>query len=175
LLWLKNCIGIVLLLLVGCGFQPLYAPQQKINSEELHQIKIAIIADRSGQLLRNHLSFLLTPNGAPAHPKYILEITLLETRMDINLRRDATSRRAQITVKATYSLKSTPGGDLLKTAYIEETSGFSIGSQADFASLPAIVSEKDTRERLVEAIAQKLKLDLATFFLDQKTKETPVP
>lgn len=155
-------------LLSGCGFQPMYAPHHG-TSEELTKIKINVIADRTGQMLRNKLSQNFTPHGhTSAHPLYALDVRVTETRSDISFRKDATSRRAQITMVAHYSLKSLDTQKIVTAGTVEEISGFSIGSQADFASLPAVVSEKNTRERLIEALAQEITLQLAGYFIEKQ-------
>lgn len=137
--------------------------------EDLSRIKISTISDRIGQILRNRLLVLLTPKGVPAQPLYKLDVTLNETKSEISLRKDATSRRTQITIIALYTLKDLSSQKVLLSGNVEETSGYSIGSQSDFASLPSIVSEKDTRERLIEEIAQELKIKLAAHFISKET------
>jgi LPS-assembly lipoprotein len=159
----------LLFFLQACGFRPLYAPEEGTVMEDLSRIKISTISDRIGQILRNRLLVLLTPKGVPAQPLYKLDVTLNETKSEISLRKDATSRRTQITIIALYTLKDLSSQKVLLSGNVEETSGYSIGSQSDFASLPSIVSEKDTRERLIEEIAQELKIKLAAHFISKET------
>ena len=69
-----------LVLLVGCGFEPLYVQKKHDNawyfngefdtsiSSEMSQIKVEAIAERFGQIVRNELIDSLTPRGVPAIP-----------------------------------------------------------------------------------------------------------
>ncbi len=165
----RHSLLLLLFFLQACGFRPLYAPEEGTVMEDLSRIKISTISDRIGQILRNRLLVLLTPKGVPAQPLYKLDVTLNETKSEISLRKDATSRRTQITIIALYTLKDLSSQKVLLSGNVEETSGYSIGSQSDFASLPSIVSEKDTRERLIEEIAQELKIKLAAHFISKET------
>lgn len=164
---------LLLFFLQACGFRPLYAPEEGTVVEDLSRIKISTISDRIGQILRNRLLVLLTPKGVPAQPLYKLDVTLNETKTELSLRKDATSRRTQITIVGTYTLKDLNTQKNLLSGNVEETSGYSIGSQSDFASLPSLVSEKDTRERLIEEIAQEIKIKLAAFFISKEQPSLP--
>ncbi|MCW5774643.1 MAG: hypothetical protein KIT16_23565, partial [Rhodospirillaceae bacterium] len=66
------------LALGGCGYRPLYGDRgtsDAVNvSGELARVKIAGIADRRGQILRNYLLDRMNPAGEPADPRYVLII-----------------------------------------------------------------------------------------------------
>ena len=71
----------------GCGFEPLYV-EKKTSSDwyynnefdagirdEMASVKVELIQDRIGQLIRNDLLDKLTPKGEPKSPKYYLKVT----------------------------------------------------------------------------------------------------
>lgn len=167
LLQAKIALGFILVGVGGCDFRPLYAPSLSPVADKIHNVKIALIEDRSGQILRNALITLLNPYGPPSHPNVVLSVKLQETKSDLSYRRDATARRTQLQINVKASLKNILTQKIVWQNEFHEVSGFSIGSQADFASFPAIVSEDDTREKLLLAIAEQLKVRLASFFASQ--------
>ena len=103
------CLGLIIVLLAACGFEPLYV--QKINSlgykgresvvDEMAQIKISSIADRFGQQLRNELLDLLTPKGTVKGAKYRLDVVLISKDVTQQAMRDdvtATNERIEYVV-----------------------------------------------------------------------------
>lgn len=162
MLWLNTLIILSGLALSGCGFQPLYAPTTQAN-DKLAQIKIKQIPDRMGQVLRNHLLDILTPYGEPKNPEYILNVTVTEQRADLALRKDATAKRAQLQYTADVALIHAISREVIVSDRLDLMSGFSIGSHADFSSIPALVSEEKTRLRAMEILAQDIKSLLASY------------
>lgn len=164
MLWLNIFMILSGVALSGCGFQPLYAPTTQAN-EKLSQIKIKQIPDRMGQVLRNHLLDLLTPYGEPKNPEYILKVNIDEKRSDLALRKDATAKRAQLQYMAHVTLIHAVSHDAILSDKLDLMSGFSIGSHADFASIPALVSEEKARLRAMEILAQDIKSLLASYLI----------
>ncbi len=113
------------LLLSGCGFEPLYVQKTgngggwyysgKFDtsiSQEMAQVKVEPIEGRMGQQIRNHLLDSLTPKGAPSSPKYRLYVTLKDKYvMQQALREDITATREA--VKYTYDYKMEADGEEL--------------------------------------------------------------
>lgn len=112
-------IGIfaVVLLLTACGFQPLYVQRSGDNNwyyggdfdtsiaDEMALIKIPVIADRFGQLLRNDLLDLLTPRGVPQDSKYRLDVVLAGKIVTQQaMRDDVTATNERIEYRVEYTL-----------------------------------------------------------------------
>ena len=108
---------IIPLILCSCGFQPLYVQRSgeakwyfndKFDTsitDEMMQIKIASIADRFGQQIRNELLDLLTPKGAPKNPKYRLVVKILERQVTQQaMRSDVTATNERIKYRVGYTL-----------------------------------------------------------------------
>ncbi|OJX11116.1 MAG: hypothetical protein BGO77_03345 [Caedibacter sp. 37-49] len=165
MLWVNFFLILGALGLSSCGFQPLYAPTSQAT-EKLAQIKIKQIPDRTGQVLRNHLLDILTPYGEPKNPEYILKITVDEKRLDLALRKDATAKRAQLQYTADVILIHAISREVILSDKLDLMSGFSIGSQADFSSIPALVTEEKTRLRAMEILAQDIKSLLASYLVN---------
>lgn len=109
--------GFILLLtaVTACGFEPLYVEKKHTNrwyfdgdfdtsiTQEMAAIKIEPISDRFGQMIRNNLIDLLTPNGMPEKPKYRLFVSLTgKTTSDQALRSDITATRKMVRYTVSY-------------------------------------------------------------------------
>ncbi len=109
-------LAVVLSLLTACGFQPLYVQRSASESwyaaakdtsitDEMALVKIAPIADRFGQQLRNNLLDLITPRGVPQQAKYRLKAELLERIVTQQaMRDDVTATNERIEYKVGYTL-----------------------------------------------------------------------
>ncbi len=111
----KSALILILFLITGCGFSPLYVERESGSKwyydanfnpsiiEEMQQIKVEPIADRFGQQLRNNLLDSLTPKGTPKNPKYRLFVKLASKRTyDQAIRQDITATRRMVVFKVTY-------------------------------------------------------------------------
>ncbi len=159
-LTLLSLIVTCLLLLTGCGFQPLYGDHRaaKAVAPQLAQIYVAPIADAAGQELRNMLLDRLPPIAK--QPRYVLNTTLGEGKIGIAIARDATVTRQQLrsTVKANLTDRTT--GKIIWKQEIFTTSGYNVqGSQ--FSTL---VGENDARTRNARDLSERLLNMLALYF-----------
>ena len=114
----KNILVVLgLLIISGCGFEPLYVQRDTTGSwyfggktdtsisAEMAQIKVEPIADRFGQQVRNSLLDLLTPKGIPKEPKYRLKAKLLRRNVvQQAMRRDITATSERVEYKMGYEL-----------------------------------------------------------------------
>jgi len=161
----------LLLTLQACGFQPLYQRDQSDTTvgagNRLETIRVRPIAHRVGQELRNYLYDALTPKGQPASPEWELNVKLSETIEQIALEQTAFSTRANLTLKAVYSLTPVVGGD--STSGAEKTghqgTAHATGSynilDSEYATL---VAERDARARAVQVLSDDIRRQLAIWF-----------
>jgi hypothetical protein len=86
---------VALVLLAGCGFQPLYGTTVSGSgaTEKLGQIRIDPIPDRIGQQIRNFLLDRLNPYGQPARPVFRLIVKPTVSSTDLGIERDETATR----------------------------------------------------------------------------------
>jgi LPS-assembly lipoprotein len=159
-MWWCRPLVVLGLLLAGCGYRPLYGelgPGGVAVSEELATIRIEAIPDRIGQQLYNMLRERLNPYGKPDRAGYVLSVRLAETRQNFFLEKDETATRANLTLKATYSLRRADTGDVVATGTSRAVSSYDILS-SQFAS---VVSEEDARIRSARAISDDIRTRLA--------------
>ncbi len=145
----------------SCGFSPLYGPQS--SNEETAQIKVDLIPDRPGQMLRNYLLDIFNPYGKPTFFAYRLQAVPTITKEEFGFRRDATSKRTRLTATIDFTLFDTSTGKPLYQDKVEINSGFSVGSKAETASLPQVVSEEDAIRRSLEQGAREVKLLITSY------------
>lgn len=146
------CLLLAAPLLSGCGgFAPLYASGV---ASGIPPIEIAVIADRNGQILRGFLMDRLRSNGRGGSG-HRLETTLLVSKSGLGTRSDGTTLWMQVTVTATFVLKSEGGAPQIFS--ISRTSGYN-QTRDDYASLEA---ERNAVMRSLREIADDARLRIA--------------
>jgi len=158
---LISCIA-VCFILSGCGFTPLYSKNYQ-TSHHLHDVKISLIENRTGQYLRNQLLALLQPHKAESSPRYRLEITLKEESRQFGIRKDNTPQRNKIILKARYTLYDIHTNKAVFSGYSEGDDSFSVGLSSDAAHYSFVTSEKYTREKILEYMAQDIQIRVANY------------
>jgi len=165
--------GLTTALLTGCGFSPMYGQHSASENasasgapsvtSQLSQIDIAVIPDREGQLLRNHLIDRLYHNGYPSNPIATLKVTAItETRTELDLTRSSDATRAQLRLQSTMTLVDNKSATLL-TRTVQSVTSFNIlGSE--FASR---VTEQAARESALNDLARQIELNLSLYYSNQ--------
>lgn len=164
--------------IAGCGFEPLYV-EKKSDSEwyydsefdtsikdEMASVKVELIQDRIGQLIRNDLLDKLTPKGIPQSPKYYLKITDIKiSEIDQALRNDITATRKKVIYKVYYVLNDKNHQKLIKgdsVAYL----GYDILRDPYSTTF----AKKKNEKNAAKIIANDISLRLGAYFHSLKTK-----
>jgi len=151
--------------LTACGFRPLYTPHQG-RADISYPIKIATISNRGGQILRNYLLDLLTPEGTPPHPRYILEIILTDTVRSTGIRKDETALRYEAILSAALILKDAKTNTVVYRHTANAINSYSVLSQNYYADL---VAEEYAKKEATRLLAEKITLLLSTYLDNQET------
>ncbi len=146
--------------LTGCGFHPLYTPYQERSEDISYPVKIASILDRDGQILRNHLLDLLTPEGSPAHPLYILEVVLTDTIRSTGVNKNETTSRKEAILTGSFILKDVKTNAIVYQHSVTAMNSFSVISQNYYADL---VAEEYAKREAIRLLAEKIVLILTTY------------
>ena len=172
-------LGASVLLLSGCGFQPVYgthqaAPPLSTNqaaATALSQIDIAIIPDHVGQILRNDLIDRLYRNGYPSNPIATLNIKKLEeSKTELDLTKSSEATRSQLRIKTNMQLVDSSGHILLNRDIQTITSYNVLGSE--FATR---VSEEDSRQSALNDLARQVELNLSLYYNTSHAPLTTAP
>ena len=157
--YLLPALGIMALILASCGFRPLYQSGGGSDGAALATVEVARIKDRSGQRLRNLLTEGLSPQGRSVRTDYRLTVSLTESRVSLAIRKDAMATRANLTIKAVFKLAALHNRNLgTFEGSALSTSSYNILTSA-FATLSA---ERDARNRSLRAIAEEIRLRVAS-------------
>lgn len=159
----------VALALGGCGFQPLYSEAVDEREEPaLAGIIVEPIPDRYGQELELSLREALNPEGLAVKPRFRLKVTVISTREDLGIQRDASSTRGRVDVYATLYLYELPSGKQIYTSRTQSTSAFNILQDAYAAQ----VAEDDARTRTVRDLTQEIRTRLVLFLRDRPAQRS---
>lgn len=163
-------ISILFLALIvsGCGFQPLYSPKSFDMKEELSHIKITQIKERIGQVMRNELLNLMTPQGQPASPRYTLSVNLNTVKTETAVRKDGTTQRNTTTVTANVQLYSNDLHEMIYTDQFIQTSAYSVGENTAVSAFPLIVSDEYAESNIVKALAQEIAFAISSYLKEHK-------
>lgn len=150
---------IALLCLTACGMHPLY--QNQGNFDICYPIKIATIKDREGQILRNYLFDLLTPQGEPSKPQYILEVTLTTSIRNVGINKDETTSRKEALLTGSYRLKDLKTGKVVLCGTTKAINSFNITSQTGTDEqnyYSDVVAEDYAKKEASRILAEKIVL-----------------
>lgn len=153
------------LVLQSCGFHPLYETEKSQNNE----VYISPIKDREGQILRNDLQSFFRSGAKTAQTPYVLKVTLEILKGELGFRRDETSRRTRITLRATYKLIDRSSQQELLSQATSVLTGYSVGSSSSFASFPLIISEKDAIKRGLSQLSHDIHISISSFLMSLKS------
>ncbi len=170
--WFRPTVFLLPMFLSGCGFQPLYKADPTDIPKELHAVRIEVIADRPGQILRNHLIDTITPKGTNKAVQYILNVQITESKRKSGFRRDRTARHEELIIDSTINLVHVESDRTIFKDTVRKIASYSLGSEAEVGSFSANVAEQTSRERALLITAQEIKLRLASFFKKNKCHET---
>lgn len=172
-----------LLILMGCGLQPLYeaVPQQSFPEngqigqieewaeeredfsiqQQLHSVQIGSISDTAGRFLRNELLFLLSGGEEPVSPTTRLEVrtSTTESALAVEVRSDV-PQAILLTYHARFRLIDQKSGVTLFMGHSLVSTTYDFRSQR-FSNKRA---ERDAQQRVALSAARDIYTRLALFF-----------
>jgi LPS-assembly lipoprotein len=145
------------LALGGCGFTPLYGSPGV--SPKLSSIEVARPDGRTGYLMGQFLDDDFAKDRAVA-PAYRLTFKTRETRIPRGIRVNNVASRYELQLAATYTLTD------IKTRAAVTQGQVEVNVSYDSADQPyaGIAAESEGQQRAAEQAAQRIRLELATYF-----------
>jgi len=152
----------LLVTVTGCGFQPLHGRVSDGRSTQavLSQVRVEVIRDRPGQVLRNFLLDRLSPRGVSLDPRWSLKVEVSESIVSLGVLKTSEATRANLWFRGSFSLTPLKDQGEALTGTIETVSSFDIQS-AEFGTLSA---EKDARIRALRQMSDDLVSRIAVHF-----------
>ena len=163
----------LLMVLSGCGFQPLYQKQQASDAviDDLAQVQILNLIDhenhddRLGQKVKNLLLDRLNPGGRPSNPFYILAVTVGTSTTELVVKLSDEATRAKLSMSASYLLREKKTNAVLFRGRTRSVNSYNI-VKSNFATLSA---ENNAKDRAAREIADDIKLRLGVFFMELRS------
>jgi len=92
--------------IAGCGFSPLYGngPDSTPVAQQLDEVAVANIPERTGQMLRESLQDQLEAAGAPTVQHYTLNVAYSITGQAVGIQEDTSASRIRVIATASWSL-----------------------------------------------------------------------
>lgn len=153
--------GAAALAAAGCGFQPIHGERSAASSAGLESFDIAIIKDRTGQMMRNEMLKQMQPRGAGVGARFKLSVLLDESRTSLAIKKNAVATRANLTLTAQYVVVNNADGKQLLSAQAQSVNSYNILT-SDFATLSA---REDARKRGILQLARDIKERLAVWLI----------
>jgi LPS-assembly lipoprotein len=148
----------LILLLAGCGLQPLYSGGAKGQAGRLlGTVEVPLIQGKAGWLVRHALQDRLgavEQSGA----QYRLEVELDDQITGFGVRRDNAVTRERRTLRARYKLVDANG-----TMLLDATAGSDAGIDVVSSEYATVAAENSALERLSQTLADQIVTRLATF------------
>lgn len=155
-----------LLLLAGCGLQPLYSGGSDGSvARALAGIEVAPIPGRNGWLMRNALNDRIAV-AQEGSPRYRLEVELDDKIEGFGVRRDDAITRERRTLRARYRLTERGSGAVL----VDATAGSDAGIDVVRSEYATIAAENTALERLAGEVADQIVARVALY-----AKRAPTP
>ncbi len=152
----------------GCGFEPLMGKNHPDVQSGMERIRVAMIPDRSGQILRNLLLDSLTPRGLQGPEIYVLAVNLYEPRREVAIRRDDTASRLAYTASATFHLSDRQQRRTVFTGSSAVETTYEV-TNSEYATL---ASQASARDRALQEVSADIRQQIATFLAG---KAPPMP
>jgi LPS-assembly lipoprotein len=140
-------------LLAGCGFTPLYGDKGLVSG--LSHVQVEVPQTRTGYLMREQLQDDLAVKRDDK-PEYRLVIELNEVRLPRGLRPDATADRYETRVRVNYTLTRIATGEVV----LQRNSTVSVVSDAAAQPYAGIASQQDAQERVAWEASQVVRTQI---------------
>ena len=152
----------LLLLLAGCGLQPLYSGGGRGPvAATLSGVEVAPIEGRAGWLVRTELEDRLGGGGGAS--RYRLQVTLDDRLEGLGVRADDAVTRERRTLRARFQLVDATTGTVL----LDDTRGTDAGIDVVGSEYATVAAEQTALERLAEEVANQIVARVAIFARNQ--------
>jgi len=152
---------LLLLVLSGCGFRPLYESQGSAEAMrvQLYGVEVAPMPDRLGQVMRNRLLEWLDKSASPTHR---LEVTLDSSEEVFGIRPDESAAQEQVTLIASVRLVDLNTDEAVWEQSLRGRTSYDL-VLSDFSN---VMQREDANRRLALDLASQIHSRLALYFSD---------
>lgn len=167
---------VLLLLLAGCGFKPVYGTNQASSTAPSGTDGVYVeklTGSKSHHQLWIELEDKLNPGGqVPPHPAYRLSATLSSTVTPIGVATDGTVSRYNVALTSSYVLSDYVTGEKITDGSLKEVSSYNNRTNEYFSTY---ISSEDALKRGVSSLSETYRQRLAPFLNGQRSPQTEEP
>lgn len=156
-----------LVVLAGCGFAPMYAPQA-MGGPAIGPVYVTEIEGKAGHVLKTELDRLLSVESGGRASR--LEIRLAERVTRLGIRLDESATRAELRLIANYVFRPAEGGRVIRGS-INQVVTYEIPT----AAFGEIAAQDDARERAAETLAARFRAELALRMAQRRAEASQAP
>jgi len=162
----KLALVVCCLFVVACGFRPLYQNTNTLAGDYtvLDTIALAPMGGATGQQLKNALIDRFYSHGYPDNARYVLTVSIQELSRSIAIQKNDTTSRAQLVLRAIYSLQDKGSGIVMDSGDIRAVSSYDI-LQSQYTT---VVTLSQARENAIKELADKLTTRMAVVLEEGK-------
>ena len=159
---MRALLLIATLLLAACGFTPIYGKLGNGDVQKnLNNIEISSIPDHQGQQLRNNLIDRFYHDGRPSNPTYTLLVEpILESKTDLDLTKNASATRSQLTIATHMRLIDKSNNAILLECPINSSASYDILD----SRFTTRVSEDNAEQNALEDMARQIEQQIVLYF-----------
>lgn len=161
-----------LLLLQGCGFEPLYADTSAMGpgvSTQLSTIYVEPISERVGYDLRNDLLDRLDGTSNANGARYRLKLYVTELEEPVVFQPNTSITRYNYTLTAHYDLVARDATQPLKSGDVTAFAAYNVAASPYLYS--TVAAQRDAKNRAANDIAERIRIELAVY-LRQVAEQT---
>lgn len=152
--------------LAGCGFHPVYMPTASGKAgpaqRGLQSVRVGIIPERPGQLLRQALQVRLGSDSGAEPPRYDLAVSYAISGEGLGISADTTATRIRYIGRASWTLFThAPARSRVTTGSARAYDAMNVFDQQYFAS---DLETQAVQHRLARAVADQIARELAVWF-----------
>jgi LPS-assembly lipoprotein len=157
--------------LAGCSPHPLYAPNAFGDGDpramsvqaQLREVQVALLPDRTGQLLRQALQSRLEAGAAPSYTRYSLAVSFGIAEVGLGIQNDSSITYLRFIATAPWSLteQDSPTNQILVSNTAQAADDLNTFDNAPFGEE---LETSTVEARLADAIADQIVIRLAHYF-----------
>lgn len=160
-----------IVLLSGCGFRPLYAPDAMGGAgpatQGLAAVYVPVIPERSGQLLRQALQQRLDGTGSGTAKRFELVATFIVLPESVGIQQDNSATRSRLIGSGQWLLRDlSPERTVVAQGSSRVLDGFNIANQQFFA---ADLDQEAAIRRIAGTLADQIVVQVAAYFQGRAT------
>lgn len=157
---------IFILVLVSCGFRPLYSNQREsatLGAIKLGEVSTGKLPSKIDYCFRSELKTLLDALDRHQQKLYVLDVVLEKTLTSYGTQQNTTNTRTLLILTAKYTLRNIGTGKVTITDSHKTMDSFEV-SVSPYAS---VVSEDETANKLAKYLAHEILLKLEDVILKE--------